>query len=76
MDDLLEVALISIGVSKNWAVLACHILTSDTNINSNRSSVMKGVGTVTYGGAIKGNYRKKDKQDAFSFIKNCKSITD
>lgn len=58
---LLEVSLISVGVSNNWAGVGCHSLISDMNINSNMSSVMKGVGTVTYGGVIKGNYRKKNK---------------
>lgn len=57
---LLEVFLISVGVSNNWAGVACHLLISDTNINSNMSSVMKAVGRVTYGGAIKGNYGKKN----------------
>lgn len=57
---LLAVFLISIGVSNNWAGV-CHILISDTNRNSNISDVMKGVGRVTYGGAIKRNYKKKNK---------------
>lgn len=57
---LLEVSLISVGFP-TAGLVGCHILISALNINSNMSCVMKGVGTVTYGGASKGNYGKKNK---------------
>lgn len=70
MVALLKASLISVEVSNNK--VGCHNLISDMSlicISSNMSCIMKGVGTMTYGGESKGNTEREISKLPFTSLK-------